>query len=146
MRKTLLTASTLAMAALIATLVTSCSKQPEAPATEASQPPVSGAALSTQKSPPAHKKLDDRVPTLAYDEMADSKKSGWDKVDGPAWPGYVDGPNAFGDCKATGPAQCKETYYGGWCRDECGNVWGVVQLITGNVCNFEGDVRLCREF
>ena len=180
MRKTRPAASTIALAAVAATLIMGCSKEPESEAAAAlTLPPEIGAPangteeaagrapgdLSARRAPPAPNKLDIRVPTLVYDEMVDNLDMGWEKVVGPAWPekdpdgyppwpDYDEGPNAYGDCESDKSALCKETYYGAWCRDECGTEFGVIELITGDVCvlgwekrdKFETDVRFCKEF
>ena len=182
MRKTRPVASTIALAAVAATLIMGCSKEPESelaaaptlppgvgvPAKDtgeaAERPPAVG-DLNSRKAPPAPRKLDTRVPTLVYDEMVDNLDMGWEKVVGPAWPeadpdgyppwpDYDEGPNAYGDCASDKPALCKETYYGAWCRDECATEFGVIELITGDVCvlgwekrdKYETDVRFCKEF
>ena len=139
-------------------------KETQAGAALEAEPGVVG-GLDSRKAPPAPRKLDTRVPTLVYDEMLDNLDMGWEKVVGPdwpekdkdgypPWPDYDEGPNAYGDCESDKPSLCKETYYGAWCRDECGTGFGVIELITGDVCvlgwekkdKYETDVRFCKEF
>ena len=184
MHKTRLVASTIAIAAVTAMLIMGCSKEPESDvATVPTLPPGVGVpaketkagpapeveaavgGLESRKAPPAPRKLDTRVPTLVYDEMVDNLDMGWEKVVGPdwpekdkdgypPWPDYDEGPNAYGECESDKPSLCKETYYGAWCRDECGTQFGIIELITGDVCvlgwekkdKYETDVRFCKEF
>ncbi len=159
MHKMLRTTQKIAMVSLTAALMISCSEEPDRstkhqlppagqPAADAA--PSASASTATATAPkkviPKVKKeeRDVRVPILVYDEMDASEEIGWDKVDGPVsdykhatWPG---------ECAAEGVPQCKETYYGQWCQDSCGNVWGVIELVTGDVCARRADVKLCSEW
>ena len=154
MRNTLLTTSMVAILALLAALMISCSEGEDRSTKHQLTPkpsaaPSESASTKTADAPTAGAKkekveLDSRVPTLVYSEMDVNEKLGWDKVDGPitdykhaTWPG---------ECAADGVPQCKETYYGQWCQDSCGNLWGVVELVTGDICARKTDVKLCAEW
>ena len=165
MRKTLRTTPMIAMVSLTALLTISCSEEPDRstkhqlppagqPAPDAaadatpSAPTAASTAAPTAPAPVIEKvkveERDVRVPILVYDEMDANLALGWDKVDGPisdykhtTWPG---------ECAAEGVPQCKETYYGQWCQDSCGNFWGVIELVTGDVCARRSEVKLCSEW
>ncbi len=154
MRNALLTTSMVAILALLAVLLISCSEEqdrstkhqltpkPSAATSESASTTTAGAPTPVAKKEKIE--LDSRVPTLVYSEMDINEKLGWDKVDGPisdykhtTWPG---------ECATDGVPQCKETYYGQWCQDSCGNLWGVVELVTGDICARKTDVKLCAEW
>lgn len=154
MHDKLLKTSMVAVVALAAALMISCSEEPDRstqhqlppagqPATDAA--PSATAATPTKAVEKVKKaERDVRVPILVYDEMDVNERLGWDKVDGPisdykhaTWPGT---------CDAAGVPQCKETYYGQWCQDSCSNLWGVIELVTGDVCARKVDVKLCSEW
>ena len=160
MRNALLKSSMAAMLALAAILLMSCSEEedrstkhqltPKPAAAPKAAPSESASTTTTTTSAPTpvEKKekveLDPRVPTLVYSEMDTNERLGWDKVDGPisdykhaTWPG---------ECAAEGIPQCKETYYGQWCQDSCSNLWGVVELASGDICARKTDVKLCAEW
>ena len=152
MRKALLTTSMVAILALLAVLLISCSEEEDRSTKHQLTPkppaaPSESASTASAPTPVAKKEkveLDSRVPTLVYSEMDVNEKLGWDKVDGPisdykhaTWPG---------ECAVDGVPQCKETYYGQWCQDSCGNLWGVVELVTGDICARKTDVKLCAEW
>ena len=156
MHEKLPTTSMIAIVTMAATLLISCSEDTPNSSSKHQLPPAgqptSDAAPSASPSaiptPTVVKKekvvLDPRVPTLVYSEMESNIKLGWDVVDGPisdykhaTWPG---------ECAADDVAQCKETYYGQWCQDSCENLWGVVELVTGDICARKTDVKLCSEW
>jgi len=137
---------------LLATaLMISCSEEQDRstkhqlpPAGEATSGDATSVTTPDKVKPVQVEERDVRVPILVYDEMDVNIELGWDKVDGPisdykhaTWPG---------ECAAEGVPQCKETYYGQWCEDSCGNLWGVIELVTGDVCARRMDVKLCSEW
>ena len=145
MYKMLRTTPVIAMVSLTAALMISCSEEPDR-STQHQLPAADAAPSATATKAVEKKKVerDVRVPILVYDEMDANEELGWDKVDGPisdykhaTWPG---------ECATEGVPQCKETYYGQWCQDSCDNLWGVIELVTGDVCARKMDVKLCSEW